>query len=259
MNLFKRKTTKENVKETDNLTVEIKSEENKSDKRKYNKKYIVLGLVFIAVSGFIIYKSAISNHSVILSKSALKFNLPAGKTINPMSFNKAAEPDKIVKPTISNSFNTLNQKTKTRKSSTPIKKHLFKARLSVGSYSSLIYALKKHIEIVKLKHELVLAKENKGIQIMPGVQIMSGIHQIPQQYINTEDSKIKNISKYFKDYKKNTVTLKGVSNAAADVGIGKSNFVVQAGSEFDGYKVLYIGNNSITVAKDGRIKKLYIS
>ncbi|MHB8291302.1 MAG: hypothetical protein ACYDEG_02395 [bacterium] len=258
MNLFKRKTSQENVQETDNLTIENKSIENKSGKKKSNKKYIVLGLVFIAVSGFIIYKSIISNHRVILSKSALKFNPSAGKTINSIPFNKAASPDKIVKPVTPDSFNTLNQKTKTGKSRMTIKKHFSKAKLATGSYSSLIYALKKQIEITKLKNELVLEKKNKGIQAMPIAPIMPNISQMSPQYINSRGLKINNLSKYFKDYKKNTIKLDGVSNAAVDVTIGKSNFVVQAGSEFDGYKVLNIGNSSITVAKDGKIKKLYI-
>ena len=48
MNLFKRKTQQKNVEETDNLTMKKNSNKN---------LYIILGLVFIAVSVFIIYKS----------------------------------------------------------------------------------------------------------------------------------------------------------------------------------------------------------
>ncbi len=102
MNLFKRKISQKNVKETDNLIMKKNSNKN---------LYIILGLVFIAVSGFIIYKFINSNHRVTLSKSAFKFSPPVrnfnhsfkmqhpmpfsntGKRLSPVHSNKFAKPD----------------------------------------------------------------------------------------------------------------------------------------------------------------------
>ena len=256
MNLFKRKTQQKNVKETDNLTMKKNSNKNLS---------IILGLIFIAVSVFIIYKSMNINQRVILPKYALKFSSPAinfspsVKMQHPKSFSNNT--DKRLLPVHSNKFakpDNFNKKIH-------LKPHLTPQAHTTGNYSSIIYKLDKQIEIAKLKHELALTKEGKNIQKMSNAQTMPnnlgiGILRMLPQYINPKGSKINNISKYFKNYKQNnTIRLKGVSNAAADVGIGKSNFVVQTGSEFDGYKVLNIGDSSITIVKDGKIKKLYIS
>jgi hypothetical protein len=266
MNLFKRKTSQENVKETDNLTIE-----NKSGKKKSNKKlYIVPGLVFITILGFIIYQSMNINRTVILPKSALKFSSPVrnfspsvkmqhpmpfsntGKRLSPVHSNKFAKPD---------NFNNGRQNSNVQKT-IYLKPHLTAQAHTTGNYSSIIYKLTKQIEIAKLKRELAFAKKGKlnaQKTIIPGSQMSP--QRLFSQYPNINSYKINKLSKYFTGYagEKNAAALKGVSNAAADVGIGKSNFVVQAGSEFDGYKVLNIGDSSITIVKDGKIKKLYIS
>ncbi len=256
MNLFKRKTSQENVKETDNLTIE-----NKSGKKKSNKKlYIVPVLVFITILGFIIYKSMNINRTVILPKSALKFSSPVRnfspsvKMQHPMPFSNTG---KRLSPVHSNKFVKPDNGNK----KIHLKPHLTPQAHMTGNYSSIIYKLTKQIEIAKLKHELTFAKKGKinTQTIIPGSQMSP--QRLFSQYPNVNSYKINKLSKYFTGYagKKNAVKLKGVSNAAADVGIGKSNFVVQAGSEFDGYKVLNIGDSSITIVKDGKIKKLYIS
>lgn len=250
MNLFKRKTLQKNVKETDNLIMKKNSNKN---------LYIILGLVFIAVSGFIIYKSMNINHTVILPKSALKFSSPVRnfspsvKMQHPMPFSNIG---KRLSPVHSNKFvkpDNFNKKIHL----TP---HLTAQAHTTGNYSSAIYKLTKQIEIAKLKRELAFAKKGKlnAQTIIPGSQMSP--QRLFSRYPNINSYKINKLSKYFTGYagKKNAAALKGVSNAAADVTIGKSNFVVQAGSEFDGYKVLNIGDSSITIAKDGKIKKLYI-
>ncbi|MHB1664546.1 MAG: hypothetical protein ACYCT7_04700 [bacterium] len=250
MNLFRRKTLQKNVKETDNLIMKKNSNKN---------LYIILGLVFITASGFIIYKSMNINHTVILPKSALKFSSPVRnfsssvKMQHPMPFSNTG---KRLSPVHSNKFAKPDNFNKT----IHLKPHLTPQAHTTGNYSSIIYKLTKQIEIEKLKRELAFTKKSKlNAQTIPDGQ-MSPQRLFSQYPKISSYKKINKLSKYFTGYtgNKNTAALKGVSNTAADVGIGKSNFVVQAGSEFDGYKVLNIGNSSITIVKDGKIKKLYI-
>ncbi len=253
-----------------------KNDSPKYIKNKSGKKYALLGLILIAISGLIIY-AYIANvnekRHIVLPHSALNFHLPDKQslTTKPAYRAKLLLPSSTFKKSITlNKFTTIKTaKLKKVKQNPKIKKTKYVNNIAIktGSYSSVIYKLNKKIEIEKLQHELASIKDGKNTASMSNIHILpnnfgaGGIFSLPpRQYINPLTQKTNNLSKYFNSNKKHNsaIRLIGVSNKSADISIGKSNFIIQAGCRIYGYQVLKIGKNSITVAKNAKIKKIYI-
>ena len=262
------------------LTAEKNTEENNSSqhtKNKSVKQYALTGLILMAISGLIIY-AYIANineeHHIILPHSALNFHLnKPSLTSKPIYQAKPLLPSNLRKSPALNKFAAIKTaKLKKVKQNSKIKKtkYINNTAIKTGSYSSVIYRLNKKIEIEKLQHELALIKDGKNIVSASNIPTApndfdaGGIFGLPpRQYINPPEQEINGLSKYFNSNNKhdsdnNAIRLIGVSNKSADISIGKSDFIIQSGCRLYGYQVLKIGRNSITVAKDAKIKKIYI-
>jgi hypothetical protein len=272
MKWFKKEISKKDIEENNNLI---------NVKNKFGKKYVLPGFLLLALSGLIIYKYLVNindKHHIIPPHSALKYN-PTKPSSIPMSTYKTKSllpPATLKKFSTSNKFSTIKtamqkkakQNAKIKKIKYLNHKSISRAAIKTGGYSSIIYRLNKQIEIEKLRHELALIKNGKNTVTMSNAYTASddnlnaGIFGLPPlQYINPlEATKKNNLSTYFNKNNKqnNTIRLIGVSNKSADVYIGKSDFIIQSGCQLYGYQVLKIGKNSITVAKDAKIKKIYI-
>ena len=270
MKWFKKVTTEKNTEENDS---------SQHAKNKSGKKYALQGLILMAISGLIIYvyiADINGEHHIVLPHSALNFHLKKS------SF--ALKPIYKAKPLLlpatlrkSPAFNklTTTKTAKLKKVKVKVNSKIKKTKyannttIKTGSYSSVIYRLNKKIEIEKLQHELALIKEGKNTASASNIHTMpnnfdAGIFGLPlRQHVNPLERKTNELSKYFNRNNKhnsdnNAIRLIGVSNKSADISIGKSDFIIQSGCRLYGYQVLKIGKNSITVAKDAKIKKIYI-
>jgi hypothetical protein len=272
MNLFKKGISEKNNQENDG---------SQNIKNNSVKKYALQGLILMAISGLVIYVYYIANindeHHIILPHSALNFHLKKS-SLAPKPIYKAKPLKPLLLPATlrkSPAFNKLTvfktAKLKEVKQNSKIKKTKYanNTKIKTGSYSSVIYRLNKKIEIEKLQHELALIKEGKNTASASNIHTMpnnfdAGIFGLPlRQHVNPLERKTNELSKYFNKNNKhnsdnNAIRLIGVSNKSADISIGKSDFIIQSGCRLYGYQVLKIGRNSITVAKDAKIKKIYI-
>jgi len=269
MKWFKKVISEKNIEESSN---------SKHIKNKSVKKYVLPGFILIAISSLIIYEYTYTagingKHPIVLPHSALNFNPnKLSRTVSkPIYKAKSLLSTAVLKksPPLNKLAATKNIKLKKVKQNFKIRKTKYanNATIKTGSYSSVIYRLNKQIEIEKLQHELALVQEGKNTVSTPNIHTApnnfdESIYGFPpRHYMNPANPKIINLSKYFNSDNKrssNAIRLIGVSNKSADISIGKSDFIIQSGCRIYGYQVLKIGKNSITVAKDAKIKKIYI-
>ncbi|RZD17409.1 MAG: hypothetical protein EVJ46_04070 [Candidatus Acididesulfobacter guangdongensis] len=257
-----------------------KNDSSKHVKNKSGKKYALPGLILMAISGVIIYvyiANINEERHIVLPHSALNLHLNKSNLKSETIYKaKPSLPSATLKKSLTlNKFAIIKTaKLKTVKQNSKIKKtkYLNNMTIKTGSYSSVIYRLNEQIEIEKLQHELALIKDGKNTAATSKLNFHTapdnldgGIFGLPpRQYINPLKEKTNELSKYFNSNTKhnnnnsNAIRLIGVSNKSADISIGKSDFIIQSGCRLYGYQVLKIGKNSITVAKNAKIKKIYI-